>query len=172
MALPKVVADWDHEKGEPLRISGAEYVLWSPSEVDAFNGWLLDKLSDTGFTVDRIGDTFLIARLRAGDELAKKSRELKNDMGAGHVFGGAPADRDPTTAPRGGASPFRPSTRDWTETDTKYKEELAVRAEALLETYDAILGRRAEVPGAPRDIALAKTHLEDSVMRAVRALTA
>lgn len=154
MALPKVVADWDHTKGEPLRISGAEYVLWSPDEVDDFNAWLLEKRRDNSFKVGRLGDTFLI------------------DAGVGHVFSGAPADRDPTTAPRGGASPFRPSTRVWTETDTKYKEELAVRAEALLETYDAILGRRAEVHGAPRDIALAKTHLEDSVMRAVRALTA
>lgn len=154
MALPKVVADWDHTKGEPLRISGAEYVLWSPDEVDDFNAWLLEKRRDNSFKVGRLGDTFLI------------------DAGVGHVFSGAPADRDPTTAGAADGGPFRRRTRDLGPMDVGRLDGLYEKANELHQMFNDILGRRAEVPGAPRDIALAKTHLEDSVMRAVRALTA
>ena len=80
-----------------------------------------------------------------------------------HVFDGEPDARQ-SSDPAMPTSRFRPRYRALTEEEKALHDEIKLQAadlEALIE----------KVPDG-RDKALAMTHLEDSIMRAVRALTA
>lgn len=158
MALPKVVADWVPIMG-PLKVTGAEYQTWDEHEIQSFNAWLQDKRAQENYTVERNEDTFIFTLVR--------------DAGAGHVFSGAPDARQAATSPAPEGGPFRRRYRKLDDAEAKYRDLIKDTASELWKLIDELpAARSAPDPTVGRDIALAKTHLEDSVMRAVRALTA
>jgi hypothetical protein len=62
---------------------------------------------------------------------------------------------------------FRPKYRELNEREKQMMEAIKVKAQELWDMFDDIA-----TPNNGREVALAKTHLEDSVMRAVKGLTA
>lgn len=92
----------------------------------------------------------------------------------GTVFAGEPDARQGEDPPY---SPFRTRYRKLSEAEVQYHDGIKATAEALLGYIDGIPNVRSDkgpLGGqiVNRDLALARTHLEDAVMRAVRALTA
>lgn len=90
------------------------------------------------------------------------------------VFGGAPDGRQSTERTTTDANPFRTRYRALSVREKEHHDHIKAAAYELWKLIQDIPEARGEV-GSPsevnRDMALARTALEDSVMRAVRALT-
>ncbi len=162
MSLPKVVQDWLANPVTPLVVTSATARTWDAAEIDYFNAWFKDAKANKGYQFDfGPGDAHTIHYV--GDPAALKS----------HVFSGAPDARQATTAGAAEGGPFRRRYRTLSIDEVKHHDLIKDKASELWAAIEGIPDAREDPdPTVARDIALAKTHLEDSVMRAVRALTA
>lgn len=164
--LPKIVQDWvDGDKSTPLTITTAHVQEWRSDEIGGFNRWLKQEVLGKSTTYEHKWDD--ITQLRTINYIA-----------AGHVFSGTPDARQSTDSPAPDAGPFRRRCRKLGDSEMELHGRIKDKATELWALYDLMMTEKANANhgiwenGEQRDIAIAKTHLEDSVMRAVRALTA
>jgi len=136
----------------------------SADEVKSFNR-LLEHLKGVGFD-SKVGANGV---LRVWWPHPANPRP---NAGTGTIFQGTPDARQAATSPAPDAGPFRRRYRPLNDAEVNFHDRLKDKATELWALYDELLSENGLADGAARDIALAKTHLEDSVMRAVRALTA
>lgn len=176
MVLPKEVQEWiDSDKSKPLIITMAHVQGWRSNEMDNFNWWLKKEVLDKPSVYEHKWEGTI--QLRTITYIA-----------AGHVFSGTPDARQSTDSPAPDAGPFRRRYRALTPDEVKHHDDIKDAATELWNLIESIPSVRGDISTSDRlpldeatfklngevrrDMALAKTALEDAVMRAVRALTA
>lgn len=161
----KIFNDW-LEKAQPgnkLTVSNELIETWDQATVDEFNALLNGQRAMNNIITDKSAEGLVITALEG----------IRHSM-----FQGENGDGRTKAAPEGQeGNPFRTRYRQLSPVETEMHDDIKSAAFELHKLIAGIVEARAKAnqyngPDVMRDLALAKTALEDSVMRAVRALTA
>jgi hypothetical protein len=123
--------------------------------------------------LDQHGKSGLILQTKLADTLLVTMTEKATNRGPQTGLEGETRTQTPSDV----YNPFRPRYRKLSTAEAEHHDALKNKATELLSLIDGVPNVRSDIgPNngnvVQRDLALARTHLEDAVMRAVRALTA